>query len=211
MKLISLENTKQQFKVGSNMKARETKQIENLTMLELMKQRRAFQIKQEKEIKLIDNRVAQIESSTSQEAISDKVDARLKENGLYDTFPKDCMPLYWIRDKIFGGISETIISRFLNSINHPTELYNYYDSENIMRKKAVFKRDKLQEAFERLISESYLQKKTDQYYFIGHRLLGNYRIKLRSCKAWVFEELEIRRKKDLLGEMKLDPSCVYAN
>lgn len=133
-------------------------------------------VDQEKRLKEQEKRLTEVEKAVSYDSIHQMVQDSLEEETI-NVFPRDCSKLETIRETVFVGISTSIISQFLNHLNHPTKEYRFKMADNVLRSITVFSNVGLVDAFNRFRAESMFQKTTkqnDQYY---HPIVGNYRIK----------------------------------
>lgn len=124
-----------------------------------------------------EKRITAVESSASYESIHKMVKDSLIEETI-NVFPENCSRLEVIRETVFNGISEAVISKFLTHINHPTKEYKFKMADNILRSITVFSNIGLADAYNRLRAESIYQKTTKKNVQFTHPIVGNYRVKI---------------------------------
>lgn len=135
------------------------------------------QAEQKKKLRQLELEQREIKKSVSYDNIHKMVQDSLKEETI-NVFPENCSRLEVIRETVFNGISEAVISKFLNHINHPTKEYKFKMADNVLRSITVFSNIGLADAYNRLRAESIYQKTTNKNIQFTHPVVGNYRVKL---------------------------------
>lgn len=133
-------------------------------------------VEQEKRALEQERRLSQVERAVSFESIHQLVQDSLKEETI-NVFPRDCSRLESIRELVFTGISEAVISKYLHHINHPTKEYTFKMEDNVLRSITVFDNNGLADAYNRFRSESVYEKTTPKNIQFKHPVVGNYRVK----------------------------------
>lgn len=149
---------------------------ESMSLLHIMKHSVDTLIKQDEKLKQLDSRVSQVEASATQEAISAKVKAALKNEEI-NIFPEGCTTLDKICGDYFKGFSKSVVSLWLKQVKHPTGVYKFQLEDNIIREVLVYRNSQLQEAYDRLSIESKYEKATANNDIYYHPIIGRYYVK----------------------------------